>query len=83
MVPCHAVVVAQQVRLPAPCCPLRSISDVVSKAKAGHYQLACACAFEGINKVPCDTGVNHPNQYYEESIKTEGGGVPGGGMGWW
>ncbi len=54
----------------------------MSKAKAGHFQLACACAFEGLNKAPCDTGVNHPTQYFEESIKAEGlalGGAAAGG----
>jgi hypothetical protein len=29
----------------------RSIGEAVAKARAGHFQLACACAFEGISKV--------------------------------
>jgi Eukaryotic and archaeal DNA primase, large subunit len=36
--------------------------EVVAKAKAGHYQLACAMAFEATHGCECDTGINHPNQ---------------------
>lgn len=34
----------------------------MAKAKSGHYQLACAMAFEGVHGCACDTGINHPNQ---------------------
>eukprot|EP00884_Botryococcus_braunii_P016382 jgi/Botrbrau1/3427/Bobra.139_1s0007.1 len=47
----------------------RAAQDVVAKAKAGHYQLACALAWEAVHATPCDTGINHPNQYYAESRK--------------
>lgn len=40
----------------------RAAQDVVAKAKAGHYQLACALAWEAVHGLPCDTGINHPNQ---------------------
>lgn len=43
--------------------------EAVSKAKAGHYQLACAAVWEGKMGCSCDIGINHPNQYYEESRK--------------
>ena len=46
------------------------IEEAVGKAKAGHYQLACASVWEGKMGCACDTGINHPNQYYEESRKT-------------
>lgn len=36
--------------------------DVVQKAKAGHYQIACGLAFEGFHGCSCDSGINHPNQ---------------------
>ena len=39
-----------------------AVSEVVNKAKGGHYQLACAAAFEGAHRCDCDTGINHPNQ---------------------
>jgi DNA primase large subunit len=40
----------------------RAVADVVAKARAGHYQLACALAWEGVHGAACDTGINHPNQ---------------------
>lgn len=44
------------------------IEEAVMKAKGGHYQLACASAWEGAHSgCECETGINHPNQYYEES----------------
>lgn len=49
------------------CANCRLIDEAVSKAKGGHYQIACAAAFEGVHHCPCDTGINHPNQYFEES----------------
>ena len=38
------------------------VAETVAKAKAGHYQLACALAFEGVHQCSCDSGINHPNQ---------------------
>lgn len=51
--------------------PLK-IDQAVSKAKAGHYQLACATMWEGMHGCSCDSGINHPNQYYDESRKQRG-----------
>jgi DNA primase large subunit len=45
------------------------LEEAVGKAKAGHYQLACASVWEGKMGCSCDSGINHPNQYYEESRK--------------
>lgn len=45
------------------------IEEAVNKAKGGHYQLACASVWEGKMGCACDTGINHPNQYFEESRK--------------
>jgi DNA primase large subunit len=45
------------------------IEESVAKAKGGHFQLACAAVWEGKMGCSCDTGINHPNQYYEESRK--------------
>lgn len=49
--------------------------EAVKKAAAGHYQLACASAWEGKMGCSCDSGINHPNQYYEESRKVLVGDV--------
>ena len=39
------------------------VSEAVTKAKAGHYQLACGVVFEGQHGgCACDAGINHPNQ---------------------
>ncbi|PSC74333.1 putative DNA primase large subunit [Micractinium conductrix] len=59
------------------------VEEAVLKAAAGHFQLACASAWEGKHSCACDSGINHPNQYFEESRKAlEGeqgsdGGAPG------
>eukprot|EP00898_Chlorokybus_atmophyticus_P008059 jgi/Chlat1/8254/Chrsp77S07677 len=45
------------------------VDGVMDKAKNHHYQLACASAFEGMHNCECETGINHPNQYFEESRK--------------
>ncbi|GLC39296.1 hypothetical protein PLESTB_001574700 [Pleodorina starrii] len=49
-------------------CDERKIEEAVSKARDGHYQLACASAFEGVHRVPeMDVGISAPLQYYAES----------------
>ncbi|PKA57829.1 putative DNA primase large subunit [Apostasia shenzhenica] len=47
----------------------RALDDVIDKVKHHHYQLACTMTFEAIHSTPCDTGINHPNQYFTESQK--------------
>ena len=42
--------------------PASAVHEAVTKAKGGHFQLACAAAFEGAHHCDCDTGINHPNQ---------------------
>jgi hypothetical protein len=32
-------------------------------------QLACTLTFEATHGVSCDSGINHPNQYFSESQK--------------
>jgi len=66
-------------------CNEDKIEAAVAKARAKHYQLACAAAFEGVSGCACDVGVNHPTQYYEESRRMaderaarEAGGAPPG-----
>lgn len=63
------------------------VSAVVARARQGHYQLACASAWEAVHGGrELDSGVNHPNQYFdaarraarEEREEKEGGGEGGG-----
>ncbi|KAL6874351.1 hypothetical protein ACP4OV_013371 [Aristida adscensionis] len=47
----------------------RTLEDIMDKVKNRHYQLACTLTFEATHGVTCDTGINHPNQYFSESQK--------------
>ena len=40
----------------------RATDEAAARARAGHFQLACASAFEAAHGCACDTGINHPNQ---------------------
>lgn len=49
-------------------CEDRATEEALRKAREGHYQLACACAFEGMHKgAAADVGISQPLQYYAES----------------
>ncbi|KAG0464194.1 hypothetical protein HPP92_020263 [Vanilla planifolia] len=47
----------------------RAMDDVMDKVRNHHYQLACTLTFEAIHSSSCDTGINHPNQYFSQSRK--------------
>ncbi|KOM31527.1 hypothetical protein LR48_Vigan01g108200 [Vigna angularis] len=47
----------------------RAMEDVIDKARNRHYQLACTLTFEALHGMPCDAGINHPNQYFSDSRK--------------
>ncbi|KAJ0256166.1 DNA primase large subunit [Hirschfeldia incana] len=47
----------------------RRMEDVMEKVRNKHYQLACTLTFEAVYGTSCDAGINHPNQYFEESQK--------------
>lgn len=49
----------------------RGMEDVMDKVRNRHYQLACTLTFEAVYGTSCDTGINHPNQYFEESFVSE------------
>lgn len=56
----------------------RALEDVMEKARNKHYQLACTLTFEGVHNSSCDSGVNHPNQYFSDSqsiLKAKGNSV--------
>merc|ERR1712176_258701 len=47
-----------------------ALKDAIQKAKARHYQLACGVTFEGTHGgCSCEAGIQHPNQYVQESRK--------------
>ncbi|XP_020253481.1 probable DNA primase large subunit isoform X1 [Asparagus officinalis] len=46
-----------------------TLEDVIDKARNHHYQLACTLTFEAIHATSCESGINHPNQYFSESRK--------------
>lgn len=53
---------------------MTEISEIINFVNANQYQLACAKYFEITHRAPLMSGVNHPNQYFEESQKVVGGG---------
>ncbi|KAI8495807.1 DNA primase large subunit [Branchiostoma belcheri] len=51
------------------------VQEIVDLVKGGHYQLACTKYFEITHNVDdAGFGLNHPNQYFEESQKVLNGG---------
>lgn len=46
---------------------VNDVGDVIDLTSRGHFQLACTRYFEIIHNVRNAKGVNHPNQYFEES----------------
>ncbi|PON54961.1 DNA primase large subunit/archaeal [Trema orientale] len=47
----------------------RGVEDVMDKVQNRHYQLACTLTFEAVHGSSCDSGINHPNQYFSDSQK--------------
>ena len=46
------------------------VTNIVTKAKNKHYQLACSDVFEAVHGGEfIEGGLHHPNQYYEQSRK--------------
>jgi len=44
-------------------CDSARIDEAMQKKSAGHFQLACACAFEGLHGgATNEAGINHPAQ---------------------
>eukprot|EP00850_Spirogloea_muscicola_P007414 SM000037S13549 [mRNA] locus=s37:576175:577456:- [translate_table: standard] len=49
--------------------PRAAEEEALAKVRGHHYQLACAAAFEGVHGALADAGINHPNQYFDQSRK--------------
>lgn len=45
------------------------VNDIIDMTKKGHYQIACSKYFDGIHNTDLGLGINHPNQFFEESQK--------------
>lgn len=45
----------------------RAVGDVMNKVRNKHYQLACTLTFEAVHGSSCDSGINHPHQYFSDS----------------
>lgn len=46
-----------------------ALNDIVEMAKKGHFQIACSKYFDAAHNTDIGLGINHPNQYFEESQK--------------
>lgn len=46
-----------------------AVNDIVDMAKKGHYQIACSKYFDAVHQTDLGLGINHPNQFFEESQK--------------
>ena len=51
---------------------VQDIADLVSRQ---HYQIACQRYFEATHQTELDGGIQHPNQYFQESQKILNGDV--------
>ncbi|KAJ3675778.1 hypothetical protein LUZ60_004820 [Juncus effusus] len=47
----------------------RPMDEIMDKVRNKHFQLACTLTFEATHNASCETGINHPNQYFVESRK--------------
>ncbi|KOB78154.1 DNA primase large subunit [Operophtera brumata] len=60
-------------------CPYRhcdvAVNDIVDMAKKGHFQIACSRYFDAVHNSDLGLGINHPNQFFEESQKIVKGDV--------
>ncbi|XP_034841333.1 DNA primase large subunit [Maniola hyperantus] len=47
----------------------QAVNDIVDMTKKGHYQIACSKHFDAVHNTDLGLGINHPNQFFEESQK--------------
>lgn len=51
------------------------IQDIVDLVSRQHFQIACQRYFEATHHAEVDGGIQHPNQYFQESQKILNGDV--------
>ncbi|XP_039764600.1 DNA primase large subunit [Pararge aegeria] len=47
----------------------QAVNDILDVTKKGHFQIACSKYFDTVHNTGLDLGINHPNQFFEESQK--------------
>jgi len=56
-----------------------AVAEIVDKARGGHYQVACLKVYEALHPGATVDALNHPNQYFMESMQyyeAKEGGAP-------
>lgn len=53
----------------------QAINEILDVTKKGHFQVACSKYFDAVHHTDIGIGVNHPNQYFEESQKIVKGDI--------
>ncbi|CAB3251373.1 unnamed protein product [Arctia plantaginis] len=53
----------------------QAITEIIDMTKKGHFQVACSKYFDAVHHTDLGIGINHPNQYFEESQKIVKGEV--------
>ena len=51
------------------------IQEIIDLVSHQHYQIACQRYFEAVHHHEIDGGIQHPNQYFQESQKSLNGGT--------
>ncbi|XP_066987371.1 DNA primase large subunit [Macrobrachium rosenbergii] len=54
----------------------QAIGEIMELASKSHYQIACQRYWEATHNATLDSGINHPNQFFEESQKFLNGDMP-------
>nr|XP_021182779.2 DNA primase large subunit [Helicoverpa armigera]XP_049708033.1 DNA primase large subunit-like [Helicoverpa armigera] len=53
----------------------QGINEIIDMTKKGHFQIACSRYFDAVHHSDLGLGINHPNQFFEESQKIAKGDV--------
>ncbi|CAG7818122.1 unnamed protein product [Allacma fusca] len=70
----HSDGVSLRVKLAEANIPATGVKEIMELVEKHHYQIACQRYFEWThNKATVEGGVNHPNQYYGDSLKAISG----------
>ncbi|XP_044174076.1 DNA primase large subunit-like [Acropora millepora] len=58
-------------RLAAYRVPKKGVDEIMEFVKESHYQLACTRYFELTHGLTASSAINHPNQYFDESLQSQ------------